>query len=304
MTRDRRFKQTVRKRMRATGQNYLSARASLQPHEPADGGEEAGRMASSTDAARDGLRYEVVKRGERDLVDAYLQEVDKFPPLTDAEATRLARDKEAGEYADWYRDDWSKLSAAEIKKANEVVNKGRQARRRLTEANLALVVDMARRYQGQGLPAITLIEEGNRGLVRAVDKFDGTSEQLERSPQRAIAGGHGREDSNFATFATWWILAAIHRALDLAQHARIPTSGEARNNPDVQKPHGFLQELPGRPGHQPTVEEVAKEIGFIPERARSYVSSMLAKLDLDPNENDNERAEQLRQAIESHEKRG
>jgi DNA-directed RNA polymerase sigma subunit (sigma70/sigma32) len=297
MTRDRRFKQAVRKLMRATGQNYLSALASLQPHESAVGGEEAGSMASSTQEASEVTRHEVMLKGERDLVVTYLEEISKLPLLTDAEELQLGREKVAGERADWYREDWSKLSEAEIAERTEAAKKGRLARKRLTEANLRLVVAIARRYQGQGLRLLDLIDAGNHGLVRAVDKFDGTPQQRPPLTGGRAPEGRGLEQWRFSDFATWWIATAIHRAIDVAQHTRIPTYAEFQNNTAVQELHRLLEELPGKLGRAPTVAEVAKDLGFTPERARSYVSRMVALLDVDPNDSDNERAEHLMEGV-------
>ncbi len=219
-------------------------------------------MSRRTQEASEDTRYEVILRGEHDLVTAYLAEVDKHPPLDDAEETQLGREVEAGD--------------------------GRSARRRLTEANLGLVVSIARRYQGQGLGLLALIEAGNHGLVRAVDRFDGTAERPADLTEASVPSDV--EPTTFARFATPWIATAIHRALDVANHPRIPRYGEAKNNEAVQKLHTLLEELPAKLGRDPTVDEVATDLGFTADRARHYVSTMLAMLDPDPRASDGDRA--------------
>jgi RNA polymerase primary sigma factor len=278
MTRDRRFKQAVRRLMRATGQNYLSARASLQSRDSANGGEEVSRVASSTQEVSGASRHAVILKGEHDLVLAYLDEVGKLPVLTDEEELRLAHEKESGERAEWYR----KAGSA------ETASRGREARRRLTEGNLYLVVEIAKKYQGQGLGVLALIEAGNHGLVRAVDKFDGQPVR-----HRWLGSEIEPEQSTFAAFATPWIVAAIHRALDVAQNPRVPRYGEPQNNVDAAKLETLLKDLPGKLGRPATVDEVATELGFTPERARRYASKLVAMTDLDPNDTDRERAERV-----------
>ncbi|MEX2539993.1 MAG: sigma-70 factor domain-containing protein [Actinomycetota bacterium] len=291
MTRDRRFKQAVRKLMRATGQNYLSARAFLQPRDSADGGEEVSRVASSTQEVSGAARHEVILRGEHDLVMAYLDEIGKLPVLTDDEELRLAQEKEAGELAEWYREPRDNATGADRATRAETAKKGRAARKRLTEGNLELVVSIARRYQGQGLGVLALIEAGNHGLVRAVDKFDGTPGRKSWLGDDVASADNAQ--TTFAAFATPWIVAAIHRALDVANHPRVPRYGEPQNNRHAQLLQDLLTELPAKLGRAPTVEEVAKEVGFTAERARRHASSMVAMTDLDPNETDRERAERV-----------
>ncbi len=221
-------------------------------------------MTPRTQEVNGDTRYEVILRGEQDLVTAYLEEVGKHPRLSDAEEMQLGREKAAGD--------------------------GRLARKRLTDANLRLVVLIARRYQGQGLGLLALIEAGNHGLVRAVDRFEGTQGPASGLTADWPSAEDGTEGSTFARFATPWIVTAIHRALDVANHPRIPRYGEAKNNATVQKLHTLLDELPVTLGRDPTVDEVAADLGFTAERARHYASTMVAMLDHEPNDLDSDRA--------------
>lgn len=241
-------------------------------------------MSSSVPSVGGATRHEVIEKGERDLVMGYLDEIGHRSELSDAELLELGRLKEAGEQAEWYRTDLGVLSEAERVALRDAAESGRVARHRLIDASLRLVVEIARGYQGQGLGMLALIEAGNRGLVRAVDKFDGTPEQLARSRDAAPV------ERTFATFAAGWIRAAIHRALDVADHPRVPRSGESENNAHARMLMELLDELPRTLGRGPTVDEVAAQLGFTPQRARHYASTMIAQLDADPNEQDAERA--------------
>lgn len=241
-------------------------------------------MSSSVRSARGATRHEVIEKGERDLVMGYLDEIGGHAELSEGELLELGRRKESGEQAEWYRIDLSALSDAERTARRETAERGRVARLRLIDANLGLVVEIARRYQGQGLGMHALIEAGNRGLVRAVDKFDGTPEHLTRS------WGEVPTERTFSAFASGWIRAAIHRALDVADHPRVPRSGESENNAHARMLMDLLDDLPQRLGRGPTVDEVAAELGFTPQRARHYASTMIAQLEDDPNERDAERA--------------
>ncbi len=245
-------------------------------------------MTTSTKASG-AKRHEVIERGERDLVMGYLDEIAQYGELSESEVMQLGRLKEVGEQAEWYRMDLSKLSDAERSDRREAAQSGRSARKRLTEAHLELVVSIARTYQGQGLNLLALIEAGNRGLVRAIDKFDGTPEQLARSSSFAGLAA-GSAEPAFSSFASEWIRAAIHRALDVADHPRVPRSGEVENNFHARMLHDLLEDLPRKLGRGPTVDEVAAELGFTEQRARHYASTMIAQLDADPDERDQERA--------------
>lgn len=158
-----------------------------------------------------------------DPVKTYLKEIGRVPLLSAEEEAALARAAQAG---------------------NE------DARRRLSEANLRLVVSVAKRYAGRGLPFLDLIQEGNLGLIKAVEKFDST------------------KGFKFSTYATWWIRQAITRAIaDQARTIRIPVHMVETINKVIRVSRQLLQEL----GHDPSPEEIAKEMNMPVDRVRDIL---------------------------------
>ncbi|MCW2779536.1 MAG: polymerase, sigma 70 subunit, RpoD subfamily, partial [Frankiales bacterium] len=144
-----------------------------------------------------------------DLVKAYLREIGKVALLTAVEEVELSKRIEAGLFGNeklrQHNDGEVKLPIALRRDLAEIVRDGERAKRHLLEANLRLVVSLAKRYQGRGLDLLDLVQEGNLGLVRAVEKFDYT------------------KGYKFSTYATWWIRQAITRAIaDQARTIRIP----------------------------------------------------------------------------------
>ncbi len=185
-----------------------------------------------------------------DLVRAYLKEIGKVPLLTAEQEVELAQRIEAGLFAAEkirQADDGEapKLSAALKRDLDWLVHDGGRAKRHLLEANLRLVVSIAKRYLGRGMLFLDLIQEGNLGLIRAVEKFDYT------------------KGYKFSTYATWWIRQAITRAMaDQARTIRIPVHMVEQINKLTRVQREMLQEL----GREPTPEELAKELDMTPEK--------------------------------------
>ncbi len=175
-----------------------------------------------------------------DPVRMYLKEIGRVPLLSMDEEKQYAMAIEAGE-----------LEAQKNGQAqNRVIELGFESKRKLTEANLRLVVSIAKKYVGRGMLFLDLIQEGNLGLIRAVEKFD------------------YRKGYKFSTYATWWIRQAITRALaDQARTIRIPVHMVETINRLIKISRQLLQEL----GRDPTVEEIAHEMGLTPEKVREVI---------------------------------
>ena len=192
--------------------------------------------------------------GTDDPVRMYLKEIGKVNLLTSDEEIELAQIMEAGNAAS--------VQLAELEKAGEdipdevrveltqAIKKGERAKQRLAEANLRLVVSIAKRYVGRGMQFLDLIQEGNLGLIKAVEKFDFT------------------KGFKFSTYATWWIRQAITRAIaDQARTIRIPVHMVETINKVIRVSRQLLQEL----GHDPTPEEIAAEMNMPVERVREIL---------------------------------
>ncbi|GAA1904054.1 RNA polymerase sigma factor [Streptomyces durmitorensis] len=180
-----------------------------------------------------------------DLFRQYLREIGRIPLLTAAEEVELARGVEAGLFAEEKLRLASDLDSQLALDLDKLVVVGRMAKRRLIEANLRLVVSVAKRYVGRGLTMLDLVQEGNLGLIRAVEKFD-------------YARGY-----KFSTYATWWIRQAMSRALaDQARTIRVPVHVVELINRVVRVQRRMLQER----GYEPTPEEVAAHLDLAPER--------------------------------------
>jgi RNA polymerase nonessential primary-like sigma factor len=178
-----------------------------------------------------------------DLVRVYLNGIGRTALLTAADEVELAKRIEAGLYAQQRLTGGTKLTAARKRDLNTVVREGHAARQRLLEANLRLVVSLAKRYTGRGMPLLDLIQEGNLGLIRAMEKFD-------------YAKGF-----KFSTYATWWIRQAITRGMaDQSRTIRLPVHLVEQ----VNKLARIKRELHQQLGREATDEELARESG-IPE---------------------------------------
>ncbi|MCL6471660.1 MAG: RNA polymerase sigma factor RpoD [Firmicutes bacterium] len=192
-----------------------------------------------------------VKAPTNDPVRMYLKEIGKVPLLTAEEEVELAKRIEAGEKAAAKLEkEEAKLSREEIRKLRRIERDGMAAKKKLVEANLRLVVSIAKRYVGRGMLFLDLIQEGNLGLIRAVEKFD------------------YRKGYKFSTYATWWIRQAITRAIaDQARTIRIPVHMVETINKLIRIQRQLLQEL----GREPTPEEIAEEMGLTPEKVREIL---------------------------------
>ena len=180
-----------------------------------------------------------------DPVRMYLQEIGRFPLLTPQQEVELAMQAEAGTRADEKLDVVDLLPADERLILERSVRQADRARKRLVEANLRLVVSIAKKYVGRGLVLLDLIQEGNLGLIRAVEKFD------------------YRKGFKFSTYATWWIRQAVTRALaDQARTIRVPVHMVETINKLARAQRVLVQEL----GRDPTIEEIAEELELAPEK--------------------------------------
>ena len=192
--------------------------------------------------------------GTDDPVRMYLKEIGKVNLLTPEEEVELAQAMTAGAAAQEQMDEL-KQSGEEIPEEvrielEKTIKKGEKARQRLAEANLRLVVSIAKRYVGRGMQFLDLIQEGNLGLIKAVEKFD------------YVKG------FKFSTYATWWIRQAITRAIaDQARTIRIPVHMVETINKVIRVQRQLLQEL----GHDPTPEETAEEMNMPAERVREIL---------------------------------
>ncbi|MEV7424425.1 MULTISPECIES: RNA polymerase sigma factor [unclassified Streptomyces] len=185
-----------------------------------------------------------------DLFRQYLREIGRIPLLTAAEEVELARRVEAGLFAEEKLSGTPDPDSRLALDLDRLVVLGRMAKRRLIEANLRLVVSVAKRYVGRGLTMLDLVQEGNLGLIRAVEKFD-------------YARGY-----KFSTYATWWIRQAMSRALaDQARTIRVPVHVVELINRVVRVQRRMLQEH----GREPTPEEVGAQLELDPARVREVL---------------------------------
>ena len=222
-------------------------------------------------AARRQARLGVKRSGESvsttsDPVRMYLREIGRVPLLTAQGEVELAIRIKAGAEASERLAELeasgttSQLSADEARRLQWLANDGDQAKSSLIQANLRLVVSIAKRYVGRGMQLLDLVQEGNMGLMRAVEKFDHT------------------KGFKFSTYATWWIRQAITRSIaDQARTIRIPVHMVESINKVHRVQRQIVQELE----REPTVEELAERVGLTPERVREIQRISLDPLSLD-----------------------
>ncbi|MGY5885156.1 RNA polymerase sigma factor [Modestobacter lacusdianchii] len=216
--------------------------------EDAEGGDFEWDDEEESEALRQ-ARKDAELTASADSVRAYLKQIGKVALLTAEEEVDLAKRIEAGLYgAERLRqveEEGQKLSPQMRRDLNWIVRDGERAKNHLLEANLRLVVSLAKRYTGRGMAFLDLIQEGNLGLIRAVEKFDYT------------------KGYKFSTYATWWIRQAITRAMaDQARTIRIPVHMVEVINKLGRIQRELLQDL----GREPTPEELAKEMDITPEK--------------------------------------
>jgi RNA polymerase primary sigma factor len=180
-----------------------------------------------------------------DPVKDYLKQIGKVALLNAEQEVELAKRIEAGLFAEEQLNSGVKLEIKLRRELQWIAEDGRRAKNHLLEANLRLVVSLAKRYTGRGMLFLDLIQEGNLGLIRAVEKFDYT------------------KGYKFSTYATWWIRQAITRAMaDQARTIRIPVHMVEVINKLARVQRQMLQDL----GREPTPEELAKELDMTPEK--------------------------------------
>jgi RNA polymerase primary sigma factor len=198
--------------------------------------------------------------GTSDAVRMYLKEIGRVDLLRADEERRLAQAIEAGNLAAMRIDSGADLDAAARRALLRTVQRGQRAKSELIQANLRLVVSIAKRYTGRGMLLLDLIQEGNLGLMRAVDKFDHT------------------KGFKFSTYATWWIRQAITRAIaDQARTIRIPVHMVESMNRVLRLQRQMHQELE----REPTLDELVQRAGLPHERVREILRISLDPLSLD-----------------------
>ena len=206
--------------------------------------EKQGFTLSTTDDTDEPEQQVTVAGATADPVKDYLKQIGKVSLLNAAQEVELAKRIEAGLFAEEKLAD-GKVAAKLLDELEWVVQDGRRAKNHLLEANLRLVVSLAKRYTGRGMLFLDLIQEGNLGLIRAVEKFDYT------------------KGYKFSTYATWWIRQAITRAMaDQARTIRIPVHMVEVINKLARVQRQMLQDL----GREPTPEELALELDMTPEK--------------------------------------
>ncbi len=206
---------------------------------------EASFVVSDADESGEPEQQVMVAGATADPVKDYLKQIGKVPLLNAEMEVELAKRIEAGLFSDEKLAKGGKISAKLLEELEWIAEDGRRAKNHLLEANLRLVVSLAKRYTGRGMLFLDLIQEGNLGLIRAVEKFDYT------------------KGYKFSTYATWWIRQAITRAMaDQARTIRIPVHMVEVINKLARVQRQMLQDL----GREPTPEELALELDMTPEK--------------------------------------
>ncbi len=195
-----------------------------------------------------------------DSISLYLKEIGRIPLLTAEQEVSLAKRMEAGRNAKRRLGNSRNLSLEERKNLSAVVRDGQAAHEHLIKANSRLVVSVAKKYVGRGVPFLDLIQEGNIGLIRAVKKFD------------------YRRGYKFSTYATWWIRQAVTRAIaDQGRTIRVPVHMYEQINRLARVSRQLVQEL----GRDPTMEEIAEELGVSPKKVERTIKVSQRPLSLE-----------------------
>jgi RNA polymerase primary sigma factor len=207
--------------------------------------EKSAFTVSAADETDEPAQQVMVAGATADPVKDYLKQIGKVPLLNAEMEVELAKRIEAGLFSEEKLAKGGKISAKMLDELTWISEDGKRAKNHLLEANLRLVVSLAKRYTGRGMLFLDLIQEGNLGLIRAVEKFDYT------------------KGYKFSTYATWWIRQAITRAMaDQARTIRIPVHMVEVINKLARVQRQMLQDL----GREPTPEELAKELDMTPEK--------------------------------------
>ena len=216
-----------------------------ETEETTDGGDGAEFVISDVDDTDEPVQTVTVAGATADPVKDYLKQIGKVALLNAEQEVELAKRIEAGLFAEEMLAETKKLDKKTRLDLEWIARDGRRAKNHLLEANLRLVVSLAKRYTGRGMLFLDLIQEGNLGLIRAVEKFDYT------------------KGYKFSTYATWWIRQAITRAMaDQARTIRIPVHMVEVINKLARVQRQMLQDL----GREPTPEELARELDMTPEK--------------------------------------
>jgi RNA polymerase primary sigma factor len=220
--------------------------ADAEKDEPATASDDSATFTiSHVDETDEPVQTVTVAGATADPVKDYLKQIGKVPLLNAEMEVELAKRIEAGLFAEEMLNEGAKMDKKKRLDMEWIATDGRRAKNHLLEANLRLVVSLAKRYTGRGMLFLDLIQEGNLGLIRAVEKFDYT------------------KGYKFSTYATWWIRQAITRAMaDQARTIRIPVHMVEVINKLARVQRQMLQDL----GREPTPEELAMELDMTPEK--------------------------------------
>jgi RNA polymerase primary sigma factor len=195
-----------------------------------------------------------------DSISLYLKEIGRIPLLTAEQEVELSKRMEAGRFARRRLSKDGQLSHEERLRLKAIIRDGKAAQEHLVKANSRLVVSVAKKYVGRGVPFLDLIQEGNIGLIRAVKKFD------------------YRRGYKFSTYATWWIRQAVTRAIaDQGRTIRVPVHMYEQINRLARISRQLVQEL----GRDPTTEEIAEELDISPKKVERIIKVSQRPLSLE-----------------------